>query len=89
MSLRDWFAGMAMQSMVSMFREEIRKEPEARPAGIVQTTAHLPENVICSERIDWESADNLADWGIYDKAISESAYMIANAMLAEREKADG
>lgn len=65
MSLRDWFAGMAMQSVIMPEIKRIdRWEKEEGVDGDVTIT--------------WDTGDAIR-W-------AESCYVIADAMIAEREK---
>lgn len=79
MSLRDHFAGLAMQAMVSRHFESHQRLPEAKPGGTITTTHFLPDEQVCSDDSGNEQV------GVMDEAISRSAYRIADAMLAARK----
>lgn len=80
MSLRDWFAGQAMQAMVGSFRKTMRGVDDA------QTDS---DSDLCSPDRDM-LLDRNGVTGEYDGAIevASDAYAIADAMLAARERID-
>jgi hypothetical protein len=77
MSLRDWFAGQAMAAMVGSYRRTMRGNEDAQFDHDADVTHPLRDMIL----------DRNRETGEYDGAaeIAEDAYIIADAMLKERE----
>ena len=83
MSLRGWFAGHAMASLITGFLQKSEHAPQVRPGGIVTSSFIFPSEEVCEV-----NGTECEDLGMHDPAITQSAYRIADAMVAERAKSN-
>lgn len=81
MSLRDWFAGMAMQEMIGSYRMTMRGTEDAQTSSDADYTSFNRDMAI----------DTNHKTGEPDGAneIASDAYVFADAMLKAREAANG
>lgn len=73
MSLRDWFAGMAMQAIVGTFRQTFRGKEDARTDADADLTTFYRDMAL-----DWNFKTGEEDGA---SEIASDAYIIADAML--------
>lgn len=81
MSLRDWFAGLAMQAIVGTFSQTLRGKEEARTDADADLTTFYRDMAL-----DWNHKTGEEDGA---SEIASDAYIIADAMLKAREAVNG
>lgn len=79
MSLRDWFAGLAMQSLIVIGARRVWENPDCK-GGFYEE----PQSAWYFGEDPTEMDDTSGG-----QTLSGDAYSIADAMLARREKANG
>ena len=72
MTLRDWFAGMAMQAILSTYTSNLRRDDRDESDSGADCASFNRELAV-------DNGDGLAE-------VAADAYLFADAMLAERDK---